>query len=83
MLNINVSCYGVNVQKQRCIGVLQKSCSVQQNHGDITISMQKRRKFTGDYPCKSVISIKLHSKNSSINLHFSKCRLVLILRLKS
>ena len=31
--------------------------------------LQKRSKFTGDHPCRSVISIKLHSKNSSINLH--------------
>ena len=33
--------------------------------------LQKRSKFTEDHPCRSVNSIKLHSKNSSINLHFS------------
>ena len=32
--------------------------------------LQKRSKFTGDHPCRSVMSIKLHSKNSSMNLHF-------------
>ena len=37
---------------------------------------QKRSKFTRDQPCKSVNSITLHSKNSSINLHFWECRLV-------
>ena len=32
--------------------------------------LQKRIKFTGDHSCRSVISIKLHSQNSCINLHF-------------
>ena len=35
--------------------------------------LQKRNKFTGDHPCRCVMSIKLHSKNSSINLHFWEC----------
>ena len=38
--------------------------------------LQKRSKFTGDHPCRSMISIKLHSKKSSINLHFWECRLI-------
>ena len=32
-------------------------------------SLQKSSKFTGDHPWRSVVSTKLHSKNSSINLH--------------
>ena len=61
-----------DVQKQPSIGFSRKGV------------LQKRSKFTGDHPCRSVISIKLHSKNSSINLHFFECRLVqLTLRLNS
>ena len=61
---LRVSCYSVNVQRHSSIGVVQKSV------------LQKRSKFTGDRPCRSVISVKLHSKNSSVNLRFWECGLV-------
>ena len=32
--------------------------------------LQKRSKFTGDHLRRSAISINLHSRNFSINLHF-------------
>ena len=69
-----VSSYSVNVQRQSSIGVLHKGCS------------GKCSKFTVDHPCRSVISIKLHSKNSSIlaginigNVAYNLLPLVLLL----
>ena len=61
---MRVSYCSVNVQKQPSVVFFRKSV------------LQKPSKFTGDHPCRSMISIKLHSKNSSINLHFWECRLV-------
>ena len=36
-------------------------------------ALQKRSKYIGDHPCYSAISVKLHSKISSINLQFWDC----------
>ena len=67
-----VSCVSVNAQKQPSEDVLQKRYSA------------KRQQIYRISRCRSVISIKLGSKNSSINLYFWKCRLVwLVLKLKS
>ena len=56
MLNIYVSCYSVNIQKQPSIDVFQKRCSA------------KTQQIHLRSPMENVISMTLHSKNSSINL---------------
>ena len=45
---LRVSYYSVNVQRQPSVVFFRKSV------------LQKRSKFTGDHPCRSMISLKLH-----------------------
>ena len=61
-----------DVQKQPSIGALQKRCSA------------KTQQIYRRSPMKKCDFNKVHSKNSSINLHFWECQLVwMVLRLKS